>query len=109
MGTWLRATTQLKTPTHTFADVGGLEEAKKQIRELAQANLHAKKFGQYGVYQERHPTPRPAGDGKNIPGGGGGWRIQAQVLLCLGGRTSPQVSLAKPKRNIRNAFEAIKS
>ena len=30
---------RVKEPTLTFADVGGLEEAKKQIRELVQANL----------------------------------------------------------------------
>ena len=45
-GGWASGADQLTKPTLTFADVGGLEEAKKQIRELVQANLNGKKFGQ---------------------------------------------------------------
>ena len=71
----LRDDVQSKAPTLAFADVGGLEEAKKQIRDLVQANLNAKEFGQYGVLSERHPAPWPAGNGKNVPGGGGCWRV----------------------------------
>ena len=55
-----------KAPTHTFADVGGLEEAKKQIRELAQANLHAKKFDQYGVLRNGILLHGPRGTGKTF-------------------------------------------
>src|ERR1035441_1007268 len=76
-------------PTHTFADIGGLEEAKQQIRELAQANLHAKKFDQYGVLRNGILLHGPRGTGKDIPRGGGCWRVQAQILLRVGGRSSP--------------------
>ena len=55
-----------KAPTHTFADVGGLEEAKKQIRELAQGNLHAKKFDQYGVLRNGILLHGPRGTGKTF-------------------------------------------
>ena len=55
-----------KAPTYTFADVGGLEEAKKQIRDLAQANLHAKKFDQYGVLRNGILLHGPRGTGKTF-------------------------------------------
>ncbi|MEK7996880.1 MAG: hypothetical protein AAB403_24010, partial [Planctomycetota bacterium] len=36
-GSWASGDDRFKTPTLTFADVGGLEESKKQIRDLVQA------------------------------------------------------------------------
>ena len=74
-GSWASGDDRFKTPTLTFADVGGLEEAKKQIRDLVQVNLHGKKFGEYGVFRNGILLHGPAGDGKNVSGGGGGWRI----------------------------------
>src|SRR5437879_3578324 len=47
-GSWASGDDRFKTPTVTFADVGGLEESKKQIRDLVQANLNGKKFAEYG-------------------------------------------------------------
>src|SRR5207245_2740568 len=44
-GTWASNDVHLKTPDRTFADVGGLEESTKQIRQLVQANLNGTKFG----------------------------------------------------------------
>ena len=36
---------EMRRPALTFADVGGLEDAKKQIRELVQANLREERSG----------------------------------------------------------------
>jgi hypothetical protein len=77
-GTWASSDVHLKTPTLTFADVGGLEESKKQIRDLVQANLNGKKFGEYGVFRNGILLHGP-GAGKRS------WRRQcgnwAEVLL----------------------------
>ena len=42
---------EMKTtrPNITFADVGGMEEAKQQIREIVENRLHPETFGKYGV------------------------------------------------------------
>lgn len=65
-GGWASGADQLRKPALTFADVGGLEEAKKQIRELVQANLNGKKFGQYGVFRNGILLHGPRGTGKTF-------------------------------------------
>jgi ATP-dependent Zn protease len=42
---------EMKTtrPTVTFADVGGMDEAKEQIRKIVENRLKPRKFGKYGV------------------------------------------------------------
>ena len=50
----------------TFADVGGLEEAKKQIRELVQANLDGRRLGKYGVCRNGILLHGPRGTGKTF-------------------------------------------
>jgi hypothetical protein len=57
---------ELRKPALTFADVGGLEEAKRQIRELIQANLDARRFGQYGVSRNGILLHGPRGTGKTF-------------------------------------------
>ena len=57
---------EMQGPTLTFADVGGLEEAKRQIREMIQANLDSKKFGQYGVFRNGILLHGPRGTGKTF-------------------------------------------
>ena len=56
----------MRRPVLTFADVGGLEDAKKQIRELVQANLEGRTFGQYGVYRNGILLHGPRGTGKTF-------------------------------------------
>jgi transitional endoplasmic reticulum ATPase len=65
-GSWASGDDQFKTPTLTFADVGGLEESKKQIRDLVQANLDEKKFGEYGVFRNGILLHGPRGTGKTF-------------------------------------------
>ena len=65
-GSWASGDGHLKTPTLTFADVGGLEECKKQIRDLVQANLNGKKFGEYGVFRNGILLYGPRGTGKTF-------------------------------------------
>ena len=64
--TWAPTDVHLKTPDRTFADVGGLEESKKQIRDLVQANLNGKKFGEYGVFRNGILLHGPRGTGKTF-------------------------------------------
>jgi transitional endoplasmic reticulum ATPase len=56
----------MRKPALTFADVGGLEEAKRQIRELIQANLAARRFAQYGVSRNGILLHGPRGTGKTF-------------------------------------------
>ena len=65
-GTWASIDAHIKTPARTFADVGGLEESKKQIRDLVQANLNGKKFGDYGVFRNGILLHGPRGTGKTF-------------------------------------------
>ena len=65
-GSWASGDDRFKTPTLTFADVGGLEESKKQIRDLLQANLNGKKFGEYGVFRNGILLYGPRGTGKTF-------------------------------------------
>ncbi len=57
---------EMTKPTLKFGDVGGMEEAKKQIRELVQANLDGRKFGQYGVSRNGILLHGPRGTGKTF-------------------------------------------
>ena len=57
---------EMRKPALTFVDVGGLEDAKKQIRELIQANLDGKRLGQYGVYRNGILLHGPRGTGKTF-------------------------------------------
>ena len=83
--------TSLRTPTHTFADVGGLEEAKKQIRELVQANLNGKKFGQYGVFRNGILLHGPRGTGKTFLAEAVAGEFKLKYLLRVGGRSVTKV------------------
>jgi AAA+ superfamily predicted ATPase len=65
-GTWASIDAHIKMPARTFADVGGLEESKKQIRDLVQANLNGKKFGDYGVFRNGILLHGPRGTGKTF-------------------------------------------
>ena len=57
---------ETKRASLTFADVGGLEEAKRQIRELVQSNLDSKRLGHYGVFRNGILLHGPRGTGKTF-------------------------------------------
>src|SRR5262249_51163347 len=57
---------EMKRSTLGFADVGGLEDAKRQIRELVQANLDSKRFNQYGIFRNGILLHGPRGTGKTF-------------------------------------------
>ena len=65
-GSWPSGDGGIKMPTLSFADVGGLEESKKQIRDLIEANLNGKKFGEYGVFRNGILLHGPRGTGKTF-------------------------------------------
>src|ERR1700681_2426226 len=53
-------------PTVRFADVGGLEETKSQIRQLIETRLKPGKFGKYGVVRNGILLHGPRGSGKTF-------------------------------------------
>ena len=53
-------------PTIKFADVGGLEEAKAQIRQLVENRLKPGKFSKYGVIRNGILLHGPRGGGKTF-------------------------------------------
>jgi len=57
---------EMKRAALGFADVGGLEDAKRQIRELVQANLDSKRFNQYGIFRNGILLHGPRGTGKTF-------------------------------------------
>jgi transitional endoplasmic reticulum ATPase len=65
-GTAVPGAAEMKKTTLTFADIGGLADAKRQIRELVQANLDAGKFGPYGVFRNGILLHGPRGTGKTF-------------------------------------------
>ena len=63
---WPSGGDELRKAALTFADIGGLEQAKEQIRELVQANLNGRKFSQYGVIRNGILLHGPRGTGKTF-------------------------------------------
>ncbi len=59
---------EMKTtrPNVTFADVGGMEDAKQRIREIVENRLHPGKFGKYGVVRNGILLFGPRGSGKTF-------------------------------------------
>lgn len=59
---------EMKTtrPNITFADVGGMEEAKRQIREIVENRLSPGKFNQFGVVRNGILLYGPQGSGKTL-------------------------------------------
>src|ERR1019366_3647513 len=53
-------------PTVRFADVGGLEETKSQIRQLIETRLKPGKFSEYGVIRNGILLHGPRGSGKTF-------------------------------------------
>jgi transitional endoplasmic reticulum ATPase len=53
-------------PTVRFADVGGLEETKSQIRQLIETRLKPGKFSEYGVIRNGILLHGPRGTGKTF-------------------------------------------
>lgn len=59
---------EMKTnrPSLRFTDVGGMENAKQQIREIVENRLHPGKFGKYGVVRNGILLHGPRGSGKTF-------------------------------------------
>ncbi|HEX5481663.1 MAG TPA: AAA family ATPase [Terriglobia bacterium] len=51
-------------PKICFADVGGMEEAKQQIRDVVESRLHPEKYARYGVVRNGILLYGPRGSGK---------------------------------------------
>jgi len=55
-----------KVPAERFADVGGMEEAKEQIRQLVLGHLHPEKYERYGLVRNGILLYGPRGTGKTF-------------------------------------------
>jgi SpoVK/Ycf46/Vps4 family AAA+-type ATPase len=56
----------LKVPELRFADVGGLEEEKRQIRDLIESRMHPGKYSKYGLLRNGILLYGPPGSGKTF-------------------------------------------
>jgi transitional endoplasmic reticulum ATPase len=107
-GSWASGDDRFKTPTLTFADVGGLEESKKQIRDLVQANLNGKKLGEYGVFRNGILLHGPRGTGKTFLAEAVAGEFQLKYFyVSAASLLSKFVGLTE--ENIRNTFETAKA
>ena len=108
-GSWASGDDQLKTPTLTFADVGGLEEIQEANPGTGPGEPERKKVRRVRRVSKRHPASWPAGDGKNVSGGSGGWRVWAEVLLRVGGGSSSTSMLVKRKVILKRCSRQAKA
>lgn len=98
---------EMKTtrPTVTYADVGGMEDAKQQIREIVENRLNPGKFNKYGVVRNGILLYGPRGSGKTFlaEATAGEFRLNYKYL------SSPALLnmwLGETGKNIREAFVA---
>jgi transitional endoplasmic reticulum ATPase len=92
-------------PTVTYADVGGMEDAKQQIREIVENRLNPAKFNKYGVVRNGILLYGPRGSGKTFlaEATAGEFRLNYKYL------SSPALLnmwLGETGKNIREAFAA---
>ena len=107
-GNWSSDHSRVQTPAFTFADIGGLEGAKRQIRELVYANLNGKKFGQYGVSRNGILLHGPRGTGKTFLAEAVAGEFKLKYLYV------PAASLLNKfvgltEENIRSTFETARA
>lgn len=57
---------ELRVPKVRFADVGGMEDAKQQIREVVESRLNPQKYARYGVNRNGILLYGPRGSGKTF-------------------------------------------
>jgi transitional endoplasmic reticulum ATPase len=106
-GSWASGDDRFKTPTLTFADVGGLEESKKHIRDLVQANLNGKTFGEYGVFRNGILLHGPRGTGKTFLAEAAAGEFKLKYFyVSAASLLNKFVGLTE--ENIRNTFETAK-
>lgn len=61
-----KAVSELRVPKVRFADVGGMEDAKQQIREVVESRLNPQKYARYGVNRNGILLYGPRGSGKTF-------------------------------------------
>jgi hypothetical protein len=98
----------LKTPAFTFADIGGLDEAKKQVRELVYANLNGKKFSQYGVSRNGILLHGPRGTGKTFLAEAIAGEFKLKYFYVSAASLLNKF-VGVTEENIRNTFEMAKA
>lgn len=86
-----------------FADVGGMEQAKRQIRELVESRLHPGKYRKYGIIRNGILLHGPQGSGKTFlaEATAGEFGLRFYYVSC------PQLQSiwkGETSRNIRDEF-----
>lgn len=86
-----------------FADLGGMEQAKRQIRELVESRLNPGKYRKYGVIRNGILLHGPQGSGKTFlaEATAGEFRLRFYYVSC------PQLQSiwkGETSRNIRDEF-----
>jgi transitional endoplasmic reticulum ATPase len=95
-------------PAVRFADVGGMDEAKDQIRRIVENRLKPEKFGKYGVVRNGILLHGPRGSGKTFLGEATAGEFglnycylsPTELLICWVGQT---------QANVRDAFKQAAS
>lgn len=92
----------------TFAAVGGLEEPKRQIRELVSAHLNEKKLGKYGVRRNGILLHGPRGTGKTLLAEAVAGEFKL-TFLAVPAASLLDKFVGTTEENIRRAFEEAKA
>lgn len=61
-----QAVSELRVPQVRFADLGGMQEAKQQIREVVESRLNPQKYARYGLNRNGILLYGPRGSGKTF-------------------------------------------
>lgn len=61
-----QAVSELRVPRVRFADLGGMQEAKQQIREVVESRLNPQKYARYGLNRNGILLYGPRGSGKTF-------------------------------------------
>lgn len=90
-------------PPVRFSDVGGVEEAKDQIRQLVQARLDATKYKRYGIVRNGILLHGPRGSGKTFLAKASAGEFGLK-FYCLYPTKLITTWIGETERALRNAF-----
>jgi transitional endoplasmic reticulum ATPase len=98
----------VRVPTVRFADVGGLEGAKKQIRDLVRANLNSRRSNAYSVLRNGILLHGPRGTGKTFLAEATAGEFKLNYL-CVSAASLIGRYVGATEANIQATFETAKA
>ncbi len=90
-------------PEMRFANVGGFEKEKQQIRELVETRLQPAKYGRYGVVRNGILLYGPRGSGKSLLAEATAGEFGLRFYRVLGSELA-SMWVGETERNIRGTF-----